>query len=174
MEEFKDIQGYENLYKVSNYGNVKSLFKGEDKAIILKTSIVAGYVSCGLWNRGKGKMIKNHRVEAQAFIPNPDNLPEVNHKDGDKLNNHVDNLEWCTERENSCHRENIISKKVKGSKYVGVSPVKECINRWKASCLFNGKQNYLGTFGSEEEAYNAYLNFLSDNKIINKYLKLTK
>jgi hypothetical protein len=169
MEIFKDIQGYENLYKVSNYGNIKSLFKGEDKAIILKTSIVQGYVSCGLWMSGKGKMIKVHRMVAITFMPNPRNLPEVNHIDGDKLNNNLENLEWCSKRENICHKENVISKKKKGSKYVGVSPVRECNNRWKAYCLLNKKQNYLGTYGSEEEAHQAYLNFLKNNNINNKY-----
>lgn len=167
MEIFKDIQGYENLYKVSNYGNIKSLWKG--KNIVLKTSIVAGYVSCGLWNNGKGKMIKNHRIAAQEFIPNPDNLPEVNHIDGNKMNNHVENLEWCTPRENVFNRERL-NAKVKKSKYVGVSPASECVGRWVASCFFNKKQNYLGIFGSEEEAYSAYLNFLKENKINNKYL----
>ena len=172
MEIFKDIQGYENLYKVSNYGNIKSLFRGEDRAIILKTSIVCGYVSFGLWRGGKGKMVKVHRMVAMAFIPNPRNLPEVNHIDGNKLNNRVENLEWCSQRENICHRENVLNNKTKGSKYIGVTPVKECINRWKACCLLNKKVNYLGTYGSEEEAYQAYLNFLKVNNVKNKYLNI--
>lgn len=170
QEIYKDIQGYENLYKVSNYGNIKSLFKGEDKAIVLKTSIVLGYVSCGLWSGGKGKMIKNHRIVAQAFIPNPNNLPEVNHIDGNKLNNHVSNLEWCTSRENTSHRDN--GNKIRKSKYIGVSPTSHTLKRWKAYCLLNKKQNHLGTYDSEEKAYQAYLNFLKENNIENKYATL--
>lgn len=172
QEIYKDIQGYENLYKVSNYGNIKSLFKGEDKAIVLKTSIVCGYISCGLWNGGKGKMIKNHRIVAQTFIPNPENKPEVNHIDGNRFNNHVSNLEWCTQRENTCHRQKTVNKKIKKSKYIGVSPASECVNRWVATCLLNKKNHYLGIFGSEEEAHQAYLNFLKENNIENKYATL--
>lgn len=94
MEEiWKDIEGYEGLYQVSNMGRVKSVRKN----IILKNSIARnGYKRVHLYKNKKGKHFQIHRLVANAFIPNPDNLPQVNHKDENKLNNCADNLEWCT------------------------------------------------------------------------------
>lgn len=109
MEEiWKDIENYEGLYQVSNLGRVKSLPNVAHKnEIILKPSITNGYYSVALNKFGKQKRIYIHRLVAEAFIPNPDNLPQVGHKDennfktGDGCNNCVDNLEWCTQEENS-------------------------------------------------------------------------
>lgn len=99
-EEWKDISGYEGLYKVSNLGNVYS-FKTNK---ILKTPIgKRGYPNLNLLKNGKQKLYVVHRLVAKAFIPNPDNKPEVNHIDGNKTNNCVDNLEWVTSRENTLH-----------------------------------------------------------------------
>ena len=98
MEEvWKDIEGYEGLYEVSNFGRIKSLRTGK----IMKPSINRGYLKCILQNDGKYKMYYVHRLVIQTFIPNPDNLPEVNHKDEDKTNNKVDNLEWCDHKYNT-------------------------------------------------------------------------
>lgn len=106
MEEvWKDIPGYEGIYQISNFGRVKSLeryvrhCRGGNKIIkekILKPRVVAeGYLQISLCgNIFKEELI--HRLVAKAFIPNPDNLPQVNHKDENKQNNRVDNLEWCT------------------------------------------------------------------------------
>lgn len=101
MEEiWKDIKGYEGLYQVSNLGRVKSLGNGKEK--IRKTNISSnGYLSLILVKNKKGKNFSVHRLVAEAFIDNPDNLPCVNHKDENKLNNCVDNLEWCTKQYNS-------------------------------------------------------------------------
>lgn len=109
MEEiWKDIENYEGLYQVSNLGRVKSLPNVNHKnEIILKPSISNGYYSVALNKSGKQKRIYIHRLVAEAFIPNPHNLPQVGHKDennfktGDGCNNCVDNLEWCTHKENS-------------------------------------------------------------------------
>lgn len=101
MEEiFKDIEGYEGYYQISNLGRVKSLGKGnsnnsKEKILILGKD-GGGYAKTTLYKDGKQKIFKVHRLVAKAFIPNPNNLPCVNHRDENKNNNCVDNLEWCT------------------------------------------------------------------------------
>ena len=101
------------LYQVSNLGRVKSLnrtsthpkgYIAHYKEKILKQSFERnGYVRVGLSRDGKVKLYYVHVLVAQAFIANPDNLPEVNHKDENKLNNKASNLEWCTHEYNSKH-----------------------------------------------------------------------
>ncbi len=107
MEEiWKDINGYEGIYQVSNYGRVKSLDRFVNgshnnlkpvKGKILKAEKTKwGYLQVSLCRAGlKHQRYKVHRLVADAFIPNPQNLPQVNHKDEDKTNNRLDNLEWC-------------------------------------------------------------------------------
>lgn len=95
MEEWRTICGYEGLYQVSNYGKVKSL--KYDKEKILKFGKKKnGYLFVILCKEGKKKQFLVHRLVVNAFIPNPSSLPCVNHKDENKTNNQVDNLEWCT------------------------------------------------------------------------------
>lgn len=97
MEIWKDIKDYEGLYQISNYGRVKSLSNSQKrKEKILKPEIRTGYYSINLCKNGNQKNTRIHRLVAEAFIPNPDNLLCVNHKDENKLNNKVENLEWCT------------------------------------------------------------------------------
>lgn len=99
MEEiWKDIEGYNGLYQVSNCGNVRSLDYGKTGEVrVLKTiTNNSGYVQVGLHKEGNIKLCTIHRLVAQAFIPNPDNLPIVNHKDYVKTNNVSSNLEWCS------------------------------------------------------------------------------
>lgn len=101
MEEiYKDIKGYEGLYQVSNYGRVKSLnYRRTGKERLLKQILhTNGYFYVRLYKSNKWFSI--HRLVAETFIPNPENLPCVNHKDEVKTNNHVDNLEWCTNEYN--------------------------------------------------------------------------
>ena len=98
IEEWKDIKGYEGLYQVSNLGRVKSLpRKYAPKERILKPEIgKRGYPYVVFSYNKERKTLKIHRLVAETFIPNPDNLPQVNHKDENKSNNCVENLEWCT------------------------------------------------------------------------------
>ena len=104
-EIWKDIPGFENLYQVSNLGRVKSLPKPTNnqfsmKEIILKpVKFSNGYLNVNL----KGKFIGVHRLVALTFLENKNNLPIVNHKDGNKTNNNINNLEWCTASENLSH-----------------------------------------------------------------------
>ena len=104
-EIWKDIDGYEGLYQISNMGRVRSLdrFVNQGKIYrfctgsIIKPGVSEkGYNRVDLHKNGKTKHCKVHRLVAEAFIPNPDNLPIINHKDECKTNNHVDNLEWCS------------------------------------------------------------------------------
>ena len=100
-EYWKPVVGYEGLYEVSNWGRVKSLKFGKER--ILKQSIRHGYYSVGLSKNGIVKTYQVHRLVAEAFIDNTDNLPQVNHKDECKSNNVVSNLEWCTHEYNNSY-----------------------------------------------------------------------
>jgi len=97
--EFYPILGYENLYSISKNGEVLS-----NNGKKLKTEITKfGYCRCALYSNGNTKRFAIHRLVAMAFIPNPENKPQVNHKDGNKKNNCVENLEWVTASENIFH-----------------------------------------------------------------------
>lgn len=98
MEEWKDIKGYEGHYQISNKGRVKSLKHNHTKKgkILIPFKSNNNYLSINLYKNNKLKTYLIHRLVAEAFLPNPDNLPVVNHKDENKLNNNVENLEWCT------------------------------------------------------------------------------
>lgn len=108
MEEvWKDIKGFEGEYQISNYGRFKS-FLGEINGKIRKTTDKNGwYLTVNLRHKNnpkKGKVtVRIHRLVAMYFIPNPNNLTEVNHKDLNKQNNHVDNLEWVSRYQNHIH-----------------------------------------------------------------------
>lgn len=96
-EVWKDVQGYEGLYKVSNFGNVHSVKRKKN----LKPQFsYNGHASVGLYKDHKFKLHSIHRLVAKAFIPNPFNLPVVHHLDDNPRNNCVDNLKWCTQKEN--------------------------------------------------------------------------
>lgn len=99
-EIWKDIEGYEGLYEISSFGRVKSYNGyGHAKKILLKPG-KCRYYNVILSKNGEKKSFLIHRLVAQAFIPNPNNCAYINHKDENKLNNNVDNLEWCTQKYN--------------------------------------------------------------------------
>ena len=106
-EIWKDIEGYEGLYQVSNMGRVKSLnYRRTGKEEILEgLKNTWGYLYVQLSKDGKVKQCRINRLVAQAFLPNPDNLPIINHKDEDKCNNHMDNLEWCSHSYNNTYND---------------------------------------------------------------------
>ena len=98
-EIWRDIKGYEGLYQVSNWGKVRN-GKGQ---IMFQEPNHKGYMRVRLVKSGNKKNKRVSRLVAEAFIPNPDNLPQVNHKDGNKMNNSFTNLEWITMEENIEH-----------------------------------------------------------------------
>lgn len=110
QEKWKAVVFFEGSYEVSNFGQVKSLAreknnKGKIQKIqerILRQA-KTNYPSVSLWLEGVLKVKKVHRIVAEAWLPNPDHKPEVNHKDGNRFNNHVNNLEWATRKENTHH-----------------------------------------------------------------------
>jgi len=101
-EIWKPVNGYEGIYEISNLGRVKSLNyrrTGNEK-ILKQVKKTKGYLALTLYKNGSYKQHRIHRLVADAFIPNPDNLPQVNHIDEDVTNNRVDNLEWCDNKYN--------------------------------------------------------------------------
>ena len=113
MEEWKNVIGYEGLYEVSNKGNVRNVRRN---TLLKLSKNKYGYIQVYLYKNGIRNGFKVHRLVAQAFIENPDNLPEVNHIDEDKINNRADNLEFCDRKYNNNygHRtENAINTRVK-------------------------------------------------------------
>lgn len=98
MERYKN---YDGLYQISNFGNIKDLTNNKIK--IPKSKNKHTYLVVRLVKNKNGKCFNVHRLVAEAFIPNPNNYPVVNHKDGNKQNNNVNNLEWLSFRQNSYH-----------------------------------------------------------------------
>ena len=99
-EEWTDIKDYEGLYQVSNFGRVKSSYTNR---ILKPIKHTTGYLGVNLYKNNVSYTKTIHRLVAQAFIPNPENKPEVNHIDEDKTNNMISNLEWVTSKENVNH-----------------------------------------------------------------------
>lgn len=112
-EEWRDIEGYEGIYQVSNLGRVKAL----ERILIIPEKIMTntltevGYLQVRLTKNKSAKSELVHRLVAKAFIPNPDNKPEVNHKLGIKTDNRVTELEWNTKSENQLHAYKVLGKK---------------------------------------------------------------
>ena len=109
MEElWKGIKDYENYYQVSNLGNIRNVttFPRSNRKI-WKTG--KGYCSVNLSNLNGTRKFTIHRLVAETFIPNPNNYGYINHIDGNKDNNRMDNLEWCTASENNFHRFRILN-----------------------------------------------------------------
>jgi hypothetical protein len=119
-EIWKPVVGYEGLYEVSNLGNVRSVDKvdrqGQKKHGRVRKLLLnqVGYLYVGISVENKKANLTVHRLVARAFIPNPDNKPQVNHIDGNKTNNIVSNLEWVTVAENTQHAYTTKLNKYKG------------------------------------------------------------
>ena len=162
-EVWKDIPNYEGLYQISNIGNVKSL--GNDKSrkerILKPGKIKGGYYHVILCKDGKTKSMKIHILVAMAFLGHiPDGTHKIvpDHKDLDKSNNRVANLELITQRENIERYH--LSKKT-SSQYTGVYWNKPA-NKWVAQIYIYNKRKHLGCFLDEYEAHLAYQKALNE------------
>lgn len=115
-EAWRPLKGYEGLYEVSNFGRVKSLSKpgNYSEKLLKQRDNGFGYYICQLMKDGKRRTMAAHRAVAFAFIPNPDKKQQVNHKDGNRRNNVVDNLEWCSNSENQLHKFRVLGYKAPG------------------------------------------------------------
>ena len=118
-EEWKLAPGFEGRYLASSYGRIVSLsfpykqgkYVCYKKQRLKKQNMVSGYLATNVIRNGKSREYSVHRIIAETFIPNPDKLPCVNHKDEDKTNNRADNLEWCTHKYNSNYGTQPLARK---------------------------------------------------------------
>ncbi len=141
-EIWKDIEGYEGLYQVSNFGRIKSLKRTSLMGRSLKEKILKqskntkGYYQVGLYSK-KPKTIMVHILVAQTFIPKPNNKHEINHIDGCKTNNRVGNLEWCTHHENMKHASSKNLFKQRKLSIEQAEKIKSEYIRYSKSCNIN-------------------------------------
>ena len=163
-EEWRPVKGYEGLYEVSNLGRVKTLqrvyhcgnhhsYRMVDEHIMKPVKIKGGYLRIALSNGCKRSSHLIHRLVAEAFIQNPDNLPTINHKDCNPSNNFVDNLEWCSQQYNNRYGDRI--EKVR----------KKTLNHPKRSKIvlqFNLEGEYINKFLSANEVQRQ-LGYLQSN-----------
>lgn len=139
------VPGFEGFYEINPHGQVRSLYKNFKGRIISK-HVCRGYVTVKLTKEHKGSTRNIHRLLAEAFIPNPQNKPMVNHKDGNKLNYSLDNLEWVTRSENMKH-----AVAMRLSTWTKKPVYDRCTNTyypsiWKASVATGVKYSVLKTY----------------------------
>lgn len=175
MNKYKDIKGYEGIYQIDEYGNIKSLSRvvlnsGSYSGSVKKTERILkhiinrdGYCIVTLQKNGLRKSKSIHRLVSETFINNPNNYNEVNHKDLNKQNNHISNLEWCDRAYNVNHYYQNANK---SSKYKGVS-YSEDRKKWCSYLDINKKRLALGRFNTELEAKEYRENFINQLKQIN-------
>lgn len=169
-EEWRDVVGYEGLYQVSNLGRVKCVEHYTSDGKLLKPHIMRQYkdryMGVHLSNSGKVKTVWVHRLVAEAFIPNPSNLATVNHKDENKENNNVLNLEWMSQHNNNLyngrnwragfkHRKQVTFKSIEGHTYTLSGAIEFIelfgVSRDKVYKCLAGKQRTAGGYKLEYE-----------------------
>lgn len=169
MEEvWRKIEGFDR-YEMSNLCRIRDLEKNRFLKMTLKSD---GYLCVCLANSdGKHILFLAHRLLAMCFIENDNRLLkiQVNHINGIRHDNRLENLEWVTPRENLSHGK--LRIKNKSSKYIGVRLKKgvSLVKQWEAKIRIKGKTTYLGYYLTEYEAHLAYQKALKDHDLINKY-----
>jgi hypothetical protein len=162
-EEWRVCPIIEGNYRVSNKGRAKSInFNGSGDEQLLKLRKHTTGLYWVLPIQKNSPLL--HRLIAIAFIPNPNNYPEVNHLDRDGFNNDITNLEWVLPRENSTHWRKLNATHLTGCTFTN--------GRWMAHIKVNGKNITLGYYDTEQEAHERYLLALKEYGLVNKYAYL--
>lgn len=159
-EIWKDIEGFERFYQISNQGRVKSLSRNQwngnsywnSKEKFLKPYISMGYYKVDLYMSQKRRKVFIHNLVGVAFIDNPENKRTINHEDGDKLNNNDWNLTWSTDTEQQLHSNRVISGRKRGVF------IRADGKAWYARIKIGKEYKYLGSFNDKEDAYQAFYN----------------
>lgn len=152
LEIYTRIRDYPN-YAVSNFGNVLNIRR---QLFLRQYQNGKGYNTVGLCKNGKEKKYHIHRLIAEHFIPNPDNLPVIDHIDGNRTNNEISNLRWATHQTNSQNRK---KAKNTSSEFKGIGFDKK-YNKWVSRISINYKTNFIGIYSTEIEAAFAYNEYL--------------
>ncbi len=163
FEIWRFIKGFDNRYAVSNYGRVKSYVMDVNGLIMFPTFTRKKYLKVNLRLNGRSLTRLVHRLVAEAFIDNPNNLPQVNHLDIIKTNNYKWNLEWSTNWENSIHYQDTIKLDTKYPRGVAYHP-KNKVNKYVAVTVVGDKTIYIGSFKDPISAGNAYTEYSLANR----------
>ena len=167
-ETWLDIQGFEGEYEISNTGKVKSK-KHKNEKILIPEIDRYGYLRVTLSHEGRQYKKKIHRLVAETFLSNDNTMPQVNHKDGNKANNNVDNLEWCSAKENLQHALDIGLRQAihKNTPHYGESNgrskiTKEIVEEMRKVCIPGDKEYGIRAlarkYGISSTAANAIIN----------------
>lgn len=157
MEEWKEIKDFPN-FMISNFGNVKNI---RLNSIKIPQIDYKGYERVQLYQKDGSKNFRIHRLVGLYFIDNPNNYTNIDHIDGNKTNNNINNLRWCSPSQNSRNTKKQINVT---SKYKGVYFVKSK-NGWIAQIGINYKQIWLGRYKTEDEAGLAYNKYIEENNL---------
>ena len=155
MEEWRAVPGYEGLYEVSNMGNVRNVRRNK---LLRLQKTNNGYIQVSLFKNGIKTGLKVHRLVAQAFIPNPDGLPQVNHLDEDKTNNRVENLEWCTAKYNNNYgsrKDKVRDTSIKNGYWTGLSK-EEYMKEYREKNREKIREQNIGYYEKNKEKYREY------------------